>query len=399
MKQSSGYLLAIIIVFLSQAANAQYKFFTPADAFAIEVSLENTELLRLPVYRNEITSLAVTGDLIIGGTSTSNGKSPYIFTASLSQQEMTEIIDLNDIIPGQSSIRSGFCRWKDNSLIAGTISSDNGGGHLIIISIDEKNKLSIHDIGIPVPGEGVHALTQKTGENIVYGITFPSGLFFSFDMVTRKSKVYSDLTPTSRDISTLASFSLGPESYLSRSLIIDKKGRVLGSKPVNKIFCFIPGKDQFLYFDASVPSVWGREVLGMADSWAMSKDGRIFGGNAGDGQLFELDPETGKSRNLGKPVMMPRMKGLTFGRDGKLWGIAGGTPGYSHLFSYDEENGFSDYGNPEFIMKTDNVEKGILWRGFQFGTITSSEDGKYIILGEEESLSQLMIFTVKDRNK
>jgi hypothetical protein len=48
---------------------AQFDFFSPKEAFAIEVSLDNTSLKRLPVYRNAISSLVVSGDYIVGGTS------------------------------------------------------------------------------------------------------------------------------------------------------------------------------------------------------------------------------------------------------------------------------------------------------------------------------------------
>ena len=56
----------------------------------------------------------------------------------------------------------------------------------------------------------------------------------------------------------------------------------------------------------------------------MAPDGTLYGGNAGDGQLFRLDPATGKVANLGKPAMMPRMQGLAFAGDGKLYGVTGG---------------------------------------------------------------------------
>ena len=45
-------------------------------------------------------------------------------------------------------------------------------------------------------------------------------------------------------------------------------------------------------------------------------------------------------------------------------------------------------------MKIEDVESGILWRGFQLGTIASSEDGKYIVMGEDEALSQIMVLPV-----
>ena len=134
--------------------------------------------------------------------------------------------------------------------------------------------------------------------------------------------------------------------------------------------------------------------MGAVESWTKSENGLLYGGNAGDGQLFELNPETKRVKNLGKPIMMNRLRGLTNAKDGKIYGIAGAAPGYSHLFSYDEKNGFVDMGNPEFEMKAPGIEQGINWRGFQLGTITSSEDGKYIVMGEDESLSQLLVFPI-----
>ena len=46
-------------------------------------------------------------------------------------------------------------------------------------------------------------------------------------------------------------------------------------------------------------------------------------------------------------------------------------------------------------MKEPGIEQGIAWRGFQIGTLAVSEDGRYVVMGEEEALSQLMVFPVK----
>jgi hypothetical protein len=90
------------------------------------------------------------------------------------------------------------------------------------------------------------------------------------------------------------------------------------------------------------------------------------------------------------------MKGLAFAADGRLYGIAGGAPGTTHLFSYDPRSGgFLDLGNPRFDMKAPGIEQGIWWRGFQLGTLAASDDGRFIVMGEEEALSQLMIFPVQ----
>jgi len=379
---------------------AQYTFFTPKESFAIEVSLPNTGLKRLPIYRNSISSLIVREDQIIGGTTANEGLTPFVFVASLKQHQMIEIKDINEVIPGQQAIQSGFCQGSNNTLFAGTLANkksdgSKGDGHLIQLEIGQDGTINIKDLGIPIPGEGIFSLTSDAKRTTLYGVSYPSGLFFKYVIGTKEVKTYKDIAITMRDSNTLSEYDLGPQEYLSKSLI-QSQGLIFGSKPINKIFYFDP-KDESFNVIGNIPEVWGRRTLGQVESWAISPNGKIYGGNSGDGQLFEIDPGTKKIRNLGKPIGMSHLRGLCFGKDGKLYGIAGSKPGYAHLFSYDDQEGFTDFGNPEFTMVAPGIEQGILWRGFQLGTITSSEDGKYIIMGEDESLSQLLIFAIDDK--
>lgn len=379
-------------------AFSQYTFFKEKEGFAIEVSLQNTDLVRLPIYQNSISSLAVVGDRVIGGTKAEEGLSPFVFTASLSQKKMIEANDLSDIIAGQREIVTGFARGKNNSLYAGTIANkinDSllGSGHLIEV-VTGKDKLKINDLGIPVKNEGVFALTLDNSGSVLYGISYPSGIFFVYNLKTRQAKTFQNTVPTKKQKETMREFSIKPGDYLSRALVLDNKGFVYGSSPVNKIFVFDPVTNQFSILDDELPDVWGRSVLGQADALIKSPSGSIYGGNSGDGQLFELNPTTRRIKNLGKPIMMNRIRGLAFGADKRLYGIAGAPPGYAHFFSYDPVHGYKDYGNPQFIMKAPGIEQGIEWRGFRLGSIASSEDGKFIVLGEDESLSQLLIYPV-----
>ena len=379
---------------------SQYKFFNPKESFAIEASLPNTELVRMPMYRNAITSLVVEGDYILGGTSAKAGLTPFIFTASLENQSMLHLFDINEKIKGQRAVVTGFNKGRDGIFYAGTMANENsdgssGSGHIIQVKLDKQGNLDIEDLGSPISGESMFSLLGNANGTLLYGITYPSGIFYSYNIRTHEVKEYRDLIPVEEDVRTLRSQAILPERYLGKALIEDDLGFIYGSLPINKIFVFDPYNESFKILDSEVPEVWGRRALGQIESWTKAIDGTIYGGNAGDGQLFTLDPTTQKIKNLGKPIMMNRLKGLTFAKDGKLYGIAGGTPGYAHLFSYDiDSEGFKDLGNPEFKMVAPGIEQGILWRGFQLGTITSSEDGKYVIMGEDEDLSQLLVFAV-----
>lgn len=384
---------------------AQYTFFNPKDAFAIEVSLDNTDLKRLPMYRNSISSLAVVGDHIVGGTSAKEGLNPFVFVASLKEQHLKNFKDLNEVITGQRSISTGYAKGKNGVLFAGTIANKRsdgsaGNGHLMQIKIATGGKIMIEDLGAPVPGEGIFSLVSDAKGTTLFGVTFPSGIFFRYNIARKEVKTFKDVAPTQKDIRKFVEYSLVPQDYLSKALVEDNEGVIYGSTAINRIFTFNPKDDSFKILDDNLPEVWGRRTLGQVESWAKSPDGILFGGNAGDGQLFSIDPATKRVRNLGKAIMMPRLRALTFAKDGKLYGIAGGYPGYAHLFSYNPNGeGFLDLGNPEFKMVAPGIEQGILWRGFQIGTMVSSEDGKYIVMGEDEDLSQLLIFAVGEYNE
>ena len=389
-----------LIVFIALLAAikplaAEFKFFSPKGSFAVEVSLENAKRLRLPIYRNAITSLTCIGDYAIGGTRADKGLSPFLFAVSLSNRRLEAAQDLAKVLPGQRAIQSGFAR-VGKVLYAGTMPDQEGsGGHLIMAQFADK-KFEVSDLGEPVKGEGIFALTAGIRRKMLYGITHPGGNFFSYNIQTGKVEVYEETAVTERQHGYYHQYSIEPEDFLSRALIVDKLGRVYGSRPVNSIFRFSPQSGNLETLKEELPYVWGRRGLGRVDSWAMAPDGTLYGGNAGDGQLIKIDPSTGKITNLGKPIMMPRLTGLAFGSNGKLYGVAGALPGYAHLFIYDPGNGgFTDLGNPRFPLNTPEIAGELAWRGFQIATVAASEDGRYILMGENESLSQLMVFPVK----
>ena len=396
-RQILHWLGAVLLLGVFSPVFSQYTFFTPEESFAIEVSLENTDLKRLPIYRNAITSLAVVEDFVVGGTSANEGMSPFLFVASLKAQEVVTIQDLSEVVPGQQSIRSRFVKGSEGQLFVGTMPQpqNDGSGHIIVVRTDASGNLTVADLGSPIAGEGVYALTANPARSILYGITFPSGQFFSFDTNTRTTKIYNELVPQPEVVHSLEEqYALTPDDFLGRALVTDNEGLVYGSLPFGKLFHFDPIKEELKEIAAELPEVWGRRSLAQVDSWLKTKEGKLYGGNRADGQLFELNPQTKQIKNLGKPIMMPGLPGLAQGGDGKIYGIAGGAPGYSHLFSYDPAEGFKDYGNPQFVMTAPGIEQGIKWRGFQLSTIAASADGTYIVMGEGEALSQLLVFRV-----
>jgi hypothetical protein len=225
----------------------------------------------------------------------------------------------------------------------------------------------------------------------IYGLTYPSGLFFAFHVPDHKVTLYKETAPDQAALKDLSGYILRPDEYLSRRLVIDAAGRVYGSCPLGGLFRFDPASQKINVRRDVIPSVAGRRGLARADAWAIAPDGTIYGSNAADGQLFTLNPSSGRIVNLGKPAMMPRMPGIAFGQDGVLYGVTGGRPGYTHVFTYEAAGGFSDFGNPVCPMVAPGIEQAIPWRGFQIATVAASEDGRDIVMGEDEALSQLIV--------
>jgi hypothetical protein len=375
---------------------AEYTFFTPPGSYAVEVSLANSAYLRLPIYQNAITSLAVVGDYAVGGTSANPGLSPFVFAVSLSKHRLELAMELSKVVPGQRAIMSGFGKGLHGILYAGTMPDHTGtGGHIIEIKV-LADRLALEDRGVPVEREGVFSVVADNRAPVIYGISHPSGKFFVFDLQDGQTHLFPETAPSKRTLAFLENYALKREDILCRRLIMDRKQRVYGSMPVNKLFRFDPASQKIEVLPEELPEGWGRKPLGRVDAWAAAPDNSLYGGNAAEGQLFRLNPDSGQVTNLGKPIQMPRLKGLAFAADGKLYGVAGATPGYTHLFSYDPKGeGYRDLGNPRFIMAEPGLEQGIFWRAFQIGTLAASQDGRYIVMGEEEALSQLMVFPVK----
>jgi hypothetical protein len=389
---AAGVALALV---LAGNARAQYTWFAPEGSFATEVSLENSPYLRLPMYRNAITSLTIDDGYVIGGTSARGRESPFLFAVSLQSRRLEIVRDLAEVMPGQRAIVSGFARTAEGALVAGTMPSQDGGdGHLIAVQ-RRGAALEIRDLGVPIAGEGVFAVAVDAARGVVYGVSHPSGRFFVRPLAGGAVTVFNETAPTTQQAQDLRGFVLKPEDYLSRRLALDAQGRVYGSVPPDRLFRFDPAAARVERLPEPLPEGWGRKSLGRVDAWAVTADGTLYGGNAADGQLFSLDPASGAVTNLGKPTGMPGLRGLAVGKDGVVYGVAGGAPGYSHLFRFDPRTrGFRDLGNPRFRMHEPGMELSIPWRAFQIGSLAASEDGAFIALGEDEALSQLLVFPV-----
>lgn len=253
---------------------------------------------------------------------------------------------------------------------------------------EEKNRIRTHwadpardcpgltDLGIPVPGDGIHAMVGRGNE--LYGVSFPGGVFFVFDL-SRRAVVFREEIcgePAAEN----------PTKSVPRDLIVDKEGTVWGTGDFGKFFKYVPLAKKLVKLDISVPCLPGREFLNMADSFALAGDGKIYGGGS-DGYVFCLDPKTETVRNLGKPLWQKRIRAIVVGKDGDVYGIGGEELGIGRLFVFrTSSNSFEILG-----MIEANHPPFYNWLANEFDDMTLGHDGT-IYIGENSRRAHLFIF-------
>jgi hypothetical protein len=96
-------LSALTAILLAEplAAERTEGFFRPEGSYTIEISLDNSPYARLPIYRNAVTSLVVVGETVVGGTTASDGLSPFLFIASLHERRLVRMLDVETVVPMQ----------------------------------------------------------------------------------------------------------------------------------------------------------------------------------------------------------------------------------------------------------------------------------------------------------
>lgn len=218
--------------------------------------------------------------------------------------------------------------------------------------------------------EGIASLVFDSQRKIIYGLTSKSGSFFSYSLSSGKLSMKGQVDPILE---------------FSRKLAVDSTGTVYGAASCGQIFKYCPDAGRLELTSLAAPSLKGREAYNRVDSWALDeRDGILYGGTI-DGILFEFNPQTGKIRCIGKPIDQMRVRALTVGNDGRVFGI-GGEPGKCcHLFVYEpQERELRDLGVLLATMETP-------WYGYEIDCAVTGRDGE-IYFGETERVSHLFIY-------
>ena len=229
---------------------------------------------------------------------------------------------------------------------------------------------SIEILCEPVPGEQIGALAIS--EDAVFGMTYPEGTIFCYDVNDGKTEIVGT-----------ASDGSGP---VSQCLAATPTGWIYGTSQRGLLFRFSPhfvGLERDL---AQLPSIRGREWYNQADAMVHNPiDGRLYGGGTADGVLFAFDPIDCEMVSLGKVIPQPRVRAMAVALDGRVYGIAGPPDDLNHLFVYDpRRHELRDLGIP---MATSER----LWQGYDFSAAATGWNGE-LYFGESDRISHLFIY-------
>jgi hypothetical protein len=273
--------------------------------------------------------------------------------------------------------------------------NDYPGGHLYCYRPAESNEnvkladmeCELEDLGIPLANNSIYALTINPAGDEIYGLTYPDGHFFIYNIAMKKFTDLGEIDPKK--------VYHGPERQwrtLSRALICDDSGKVYMSGNKGMLTYYDPDTEKLVDTDIEVPGDYYYlqfyQDYTAVEYFAKDSNGLIYGGTT-DGYLFSLDPQNKQLNNLGKVRSSRRLRCLTIGRDGNIYLMAGerSTTRPCQFYLYDPQlDRFETLG----LLIADRSPY-YYWRGQQFDCMTTGLDGT-IYLGESERKSHLFLY-------
>jgi hypothetical protein len=258
---------------------------------------------------------------------------------------------------------------------------------LVVQFVDMNAK--VEDLGVPLANNMIYSMTVSPDGNEIYGLTYPDGHFFIYDV---EKEAFQDKGAIDSQIRFH-----GPERHwrsLPRALICDDSGNVYTSGADGILMYYHPKSGKFESTGQKIPGdtypIHRADTYAVVECFARDAAGLIYGGSS-DGFLFSFDSAENVLRNLGKVRSERRLRALTIGHDGRLFLVAGERPETSgspcQFYTYDPTQGsFTTLG----LLIADRSPH-YYWRGYQFDSITTGVDGT-IYLGESERRSHLFFY-------
>ncbi|OGD21204.1 MAG: hypothetical protein A2W03_10540 [Candidatus Aminicenantes bacterium RBG_16_63_16] len=250
----------------------------------------------------------------------------------------------------------------------------NPGGR--VFSYDPRGEFSViwkYEVK-PIEFPGV-----ELGEDAACGVVEPeSGKIYA---VGRKSSALFEVDIRPKSVRRLAEIEGAGKS---NAVVLGGHGNIFGSCRNGHVFRFAIASDSLEILDLQLPSPKGMEFLNHLDSAVCGEQGTIFAGTT-LGTIFRLEPAALKVTGYGRPVSDHRIRALTLGKDGVVYGAAGSPGKNSHLFRWDPRTGeVKDLGLPMVHFPKN-------WVCYDISALATGPNGE-IYIGESERISNLMIY-------
>ena len=284
------------------------------------------------------------------------------------------------VLDAAAAVRRSLVADDRGFIFGGVSSISEAGGEGYLFAYDTQHdhmaesgtrRGQVERLTVPIHGQCVAALALDRGRRCLYGLSTPGGVFFVYNLDDRST---TEIGPVNAG------------RQFSEALVVDLSGHVYGVGAAGRLFRFDPNLGKIEHLDLRIPSVAGRDFYNKLDSVALDpQTGLIYGGGSADGVIFVCDPSTMTIRGLGKVTAEPRMRALTVGMDGSVYGVSGDVDGMGHLFRYDPtEHELRDLGIPLATVQRH-------WHGYEFDAACTGRWGE-IYLGESDRISHLFIY-------
>ncbi|HYF50515.1 MAG TPA: hypothetical protein VEJ63_13980 [Planctomycetota bacterium] len=321
----------------------------------------------IPAGESAIKALTVgKEDRVYGVTS---GRQSHLFMYD-PHPVADHVVDLG-VIEGTKDVCAQLVT-TDTGLIVGGSRTDGrlfsycSDGDFSLLWKNEHNKVRLHDA--PVTNNAIHALCFSKSMRRVFGLASPSGTLFSFEPEYGRIETHATL----------------PGEHLSRVLAEDDAGLIWGAERHGWLYTYDPKSGKLERPGLRLPSGSGLDYVNEWDAATPCREGLLFGGTVG-GYVFSLDTAKRSLRTYGKPIAQPRIRALTRGRDGTIFGLAGRVGDATHLFRFSPATGeMKDLGVPL-------VSYPKIWTGYEFDAMLTGRNGE-IMLGESDRVSHLFLY-------
>jgi hypothetical protein len=181
------------------------------------------------------------------------------------------------------------------------------GGHLLAYDLKAG---TFEDFGI-VPGrEGVLTFNMDKKRGRLFGITWPSGIFFRYNLATKDQKSFGKMCalgedgvgPTYRTVCR----SISVDQHDGSAYFTDSEGAIFHYDPATDTVKAIEGEDMKKdYFGLYDPTSPGHMGYNWRQTFWRAEDGMIYGVHGNSGYLFRFDPRAPRLEVLDRITSEP----------------------------------------------------------------------------------------------